>query len=399
MNINRLEKAAAFGAMMGKRAAGDSLGVTAGQTSLFSGDKPPLPTQPAPPPSRFKYSPAAIPPPTVGPPAPYPSMPFRGGPYNPAGALPGASTHMRLPGGYGPKATNLAMSNNYGNIFNAGYSRHDFHKTLTDQLGKLNKFDDWDKRMGTIADDMSNKAPIRHVEWPGSGYGLPKPDSFDQNITMDPGAKAGHIPSMPPQGYPNNVMTSWRQDPSGRPRNVQFTYAPPISNGRENEFGVTNPASFNTGNNARVHEGTHGGYQKLPNINDYINGMSRGTSYTDAAGKPLNRGDLSIQEEEVARKSGKGNLTPEDEKASTELGVVWNEVGQGARAFKDVTGKHLPGAYNFAPGMAMDYREMADLAKKYKAGDLNAPAGQRFMSQVLRNSRPNNPKNPPVAGK
>jgi hypothetical protein len=364
-----IAKAAAFGAMMGKMAAGDSLGVTAGQTSLFSGDKPPPVSQPT---DSFRGSPDVRTSPTNSRSDPYPDMPLRGGPHNPPGYQPNSSTSIMMPspairpgmgsyGGPGRNAAQNALSWNYGFGGSMGYPRKSFHTDLTNQLNSVGKFDDWNKRMGTIADDMSKNAPIRHVEWPGAGYGPPKPDSFDLERTRKSVSHSGELESMPPQGFSHNVTTSWRQPPSGRPTDVPYAYSRPEN---DSEY----PSSFSSTNNTRVHELTHAGYQPYHKMFD----LNPPTRYTDKAGKPLN-GEF---------------LSPNDERTAKELGATWTEVAQGARAFGDVTGNHMKGTYNFAPGMDMDYRELADLAKKYKVGDINTPAGQKFMQQALRNSTP-----------
>jgi hypothetical protein len=139
------------------------------------------------------------------------------------------------------------------------------------------------------------------------------------------------------------------------------------------------PSSFTSHGNLAAHEGAHAGYQSKWPYSELGEKVMPG--YTNAKGKPI---------------AGTKPLDSITEDPSVETAASWNEIAQGSRAFKDVTGKDLPGAYTFAPGMDMDYRELAALAKKYRVGDLNTPTGQKFLQQVLRNSKTNAPTTPPV---
>ena len=135
------------------------------------------------------------------------------------------------------------------------------------------------------------------------------------------------------------------------------------------------PQSYSQGA-ARLHEITHAGYQdSLSGVNTTHYGA---TKNPDGSTKYPDYSRLST--EELDKLQNVRRLLP------VEVGSTFNEIGQSARAFKDVTGKPLKGSYEFAPGVEMDYRELGDLAKKYKPTDLNSPAGQIFLRRILENS-------------
>ena len=365
--MNRLEKAAAFGAMMGKRAAE----VT----------PPAIPAEPDYP---------ALPGRT------YPNMIPKGGPHNPAGALQGANTYAQLPyaskndGSYG----NMRTWNYSDKKVGLGPGRKAFHTDLTNALNKENKFDAWDKRMGVIANELAEKAPIKHVVWPGQGFGPPRIRA-DATMRRGTGFESPHSgtlhlpnsisPSLPgtrPGVLDTNLRPKDKPNALGRlpVREIPYSYSP-YSYGEDRKDRDI-PSSFTSHGNLAVHEGTHAGDQSQWPYFELGKKVMPG--YTNEKGKP------------IAGTKALSDTTPNGDSPAIETAASWNEIAQGSRAFKDVTGKNLPGAYTFAPGMDMDYREMADLAKKYRVGDLNTPTGQKFLQQVLRNSKTNAPTTPPV---
>lgn len=371
--MNRLEKAAAFGAMMGKRA----FLIKSADAAFFPKQTKSPPVSSAEPSAKVQLKGKS-----------YPNMQLRGSAINPAGALPGATDQPRLPSGYqDTDAADNAKRWNYsrgldpiteerfkGAPSTLGQARHSFHTNLTNQLKDANKFDDWDKRMGDISDEQSNQAPMSHVEWPSKGYGPPRktPGSWSSNQIVgysEPHSSILRPPSPIGKTKPGEkpgIMNTDIRPKGGNSYAVPYSYSPAGWGGpRQKKYGY--PDSFVAQNNVRLHELTHAGYQ-----NDF-----KGSAYTDSSGKPL----------ALAGRGAPSRLFPDDLSAVQELGATWNEIGQGSRAFKDVTGKHMEGTHSFAPGMDMDYREMAELAKKYKVGDLHAPAGQKFMQQVLSKSK------------
>lgn len=381
--MNRLQKAAAFGAMMGKRAAEvtpPAIPAVPGYPALSGRVFPDYPALPG----RM-----------------YPNMIPKGGPHNPAGALQGANTYAQLP--YASKNDgsydNMKTWNYSNSDIGLGPARRDFHTNLTNALNKDNKFDAWDKRMGVIADEQSEKAPIKHVVWPGQGFGPPRRrvDVSSVGGTAMPerrgtGIEAPHSSTL---SLPNSISPSLpgtrpgvldtNLRPKDKPnalgnlpvREIPYAYSPYAEDNKEGY-----PSSFASHGNSAVHEGTHAGDQsKWP----YFElGEKVMPGYTNEKGKP------------IAGTKALGNTTLNGDRPAIETAASWNEIAQGSRAFKDVTGKDLPGAYTFAPGMDMDYRELAALAKKYRVGDLNTPTGQKFLQQVLRNSKTNAPTTPPV---
>ena len=378
--MNRLEKAAAFGVMMGKRAA-----------LLKHADAAFFPKQTKSPPESSAEPSAKVQ--LKG--NSYPNMQLRGRAINPAGALRGATDQPRLPSGYqgdglfpATDAVNNAMRWNYsrgldpatekrfkGAPSTLGQARYSFHTNLTNQLKDANKFDDWNKRMGDISDEQSNQAPIPHVEWPSKGYGPPRltPGSWSSNQIVGNSEPHSNFLRPPPPigktkpGEKPGIMNTDIRPKGVNPYAVQYAYSPAGWGGpRQKKDGY--PDSFVAQNNVRLHELGHAAYQ-----DDF-----KDTAYTDSSGKPIGTRTGS---------RASGSLRPIDRSAVQELGATWNEIGQGSRAFKDVTGKHMEGTHSFAPGMDMDYREMAELAKKYKIGDLHAPAGQKFLQQVLSKSK------------
>ena len=380
--MTRLEKAAAFGAMMGKRAAL----LKHADASLFPKPTKSYPESSAEPSAKVQLMGKS-----------YPNMQLRGSAINPAGALSGATDQPRLPSGYQGNehtpATDAAANAkrwNYsrgldpiteerfkGDPSSLGQARHSFHTNLTNQLKDANKFDDWNKRMGDISDEQSNQAPISHVEWPSKGYGPPRKTpgySGPHSSILSPPSPIGKTKP----GEKPGIMNTDIRPKGGNSYAVPYSYSPAGWGGpRQKKYGY--PDSFVAQNNVRLHELTHTGYQ-----NDF-----KGSAYTDSSGKPLALAGsgapsrLSL----LAGSGAPSRLSPNDLSTVLELGATWNEIGQGSRAFKDVTGKHMEGTHSFAPGMDMDYREMAELAKKYKVGDLHAPAGQKFMQQVLSKSK------------
>jgi hypothetical protein len=379
--MNRFHKAAEFGAVMGKRAGllkHSDAAFFPKQTKDYPGStsapKPTKPTYPA----------------LLG--MAYPNMPLRGGPHNPAGALPRAGTLPQLP--YASKDDG-AYSNmetwNYSSPEGMGTPRKTFHTGLTNELNRSNNFDAWNKRMGDIADEKSKKAPLSHVVWPSQGYGPPRPalgnalysNRYDEphSSRLYPPNPVSHSLSNAPAGILNSDVSpkAKTEELYSAERKIPYAYAP-----RSYADSVTAsnyPRSFSSHGNLAVHEGTHAGDQKFPDSKMPFTVADLKGGYTDEKGN---------------RSPNYGDLTGDDRRSAVETAATWNEVAQGSRAFKDVTGKNLPGAYTFAPGMDMDYREMADLAKKYRVGDLNTPTGQKFMQQVLRNSKTNAPTAPPV---
>lgn len=350
--MNRLEKAAAFGAMMAKRAAEAEEDYIS-----FSHDK-------------------------------YPSPPnIHGGKGNRVGTTPSASTTPRIPymNSDNPSApfgrvSELPYSNflstNYSDPVDGGFgkSRLNFHKDLTSQLNKLTNpvspsrsdllsgkdsyWGKWNNRMGQIASDLSAKAPIPHSTWTGEAFlGRPAHASWFKNLSASDGrTQYAYVPksySYPYPFYPGGIQ--------------RMEYNP-------TKYKDSEPRSLDNRNMARVHENTHAGWQdlKLPRIGP--------------------RGDVSPKVDVTGSKglhigsTSSAPLVSLGRMAALESGAVFNEIGQGARAFKDVAGKPLQGAYQFAPGVEMDYRELGDLAKKYKPTDLNSPAGQLWLRNILKNS-------------
>lgn len=278
---------------------------------------------------------------------------YYGGTSNKVGTLPSASTQVRLPFSpyQGPDFADNFMRTNYSHEGNLGKSRLKFHQDLSSQLNyngpkqsptgagvsrsqlinnnaKGDMWGPWNKRMGEIADQVSKEAPIRHIHWTGE--------------TDPQGEKNGpHMSYMPQASQGMNQRASGSSYNYNQNNRMPYMYVPSVEN---NPDFSSFPKSFKNQNLIRAHEATHAGWQ-----DDSMASIS--------------------------------NKFP-----ASEAGAVFNEIGQGARAYKDVTGKPLQGSYKFAPEVEMDYRELGDLAKKYRPTDLNSPAGQLFMKRILENS-------------
>ena len=415
--MKRFEKAAEFGAIMGKMAADFNTKIQSntakiqGNTALGSGPSSPR--------GKLTLPPSA---------GPY------GGPENKVGTLPGASTTHRVPqlgtsqklnirpqyypppkplgntvGGANPSGRPKELSknpngtsqdNNYLSFLNTNYSRmgdpnkpnqlvppglgtsrHQFHTSLSTQLddnGAYNNganpnllnsnYSRWSKRMGEIAKDTSEQAPISH-------YNLNQPsdlNSWPRGTGSDrlSGAPA-HAGAFLPPAYSNPSYESgqWSSGQNMAP-NGQYTYVPKNDTftNKLTEWAVGMPKTLTNPNMIQAHERTHAGWQNQAGGYQFTNNLGkpalpnpRGTSY---AGNPM----LPAM-------------------VAAEAGAVFNEVGQGSRAFKDVTGKNMEGDYNFSPEVSMSNRELGEYAKKYKPTDLNSPAGQLFMRRILETSK------------
>jgi len=392
--MNRLEKAAAFGAMMGKRAANEDHDFKAG-------------------PPKNVY----------------------GGPHNRVGTLPSASTTPRVPdlsvkspdGKWSLKSEepyNAFISTNYsppeGGL---GTSRLKFHKSLTGQLNELNPktsptmpsrasllgqdgaWNKWDARMGQIASDMSDNAPVPHMAWskhPFEALGQ-TPHAADWSYTGSPRVQYSLVPRLHPE--------------QGKPR---------YAGGAQKT--TDEPRSLDNINATRVHENTHAGWQDLE-----MAGRKHYAHTTDYKGLPINnrstindafgdyyakkapgaeygnnfnsysKGPRALRWYNTGNKYNKlldntyadpfspsqlsDSLAAKGRTAAVEAGAVFNELGQSSRAFKDVTGKHMVGDYNFSPEVSMSNRELGELAKKYKPSDLNSPAGQLWLRRILETSK------------
>lgn len=280
---------------------------------------------------------------------------YYGGPSNKVGTLPSASTQIRLPfsENMSPGAIDNFMRTNYSNVDSLGYSRLKFHNDLSSQLNyngpkqsptgagvsrsqlinnnaKGDMWGPWNKRMGEIADQVSKEAPIRHIHWTGEA------DPRGQKT----GPHMSYMPQAAQDTYQKAFGSSSNYSPNQNSR-MPYMYVPSV----ENDTVLSSfPKSFKNQNSIRAHEATHAGWQDDSKASVY-------------------------------------SIMP-----ASEAGAVFNEIGQGARAYKDVTGKPLQGSYKFAPQVQMDYRELGDLAKKYRPTDLNSPAGQLFMKRILENS-------------
>ena len=399
--MNRFEKAAEFGAMMGKRAADFSTKIQ-GNTALGSG--PSSPQQP-----KLTLPPSA---------GPY------GGPANKVGTLPSASTTHRVPrlgtsqklnirpqhypppkpsgntiGGANPSGRPKELSknpngtsqdNNYINFLNTNYSRmsnpnnpnqlvppglgtsrQQFHTSLSTQLddnganpNPLNSnYSRWSKRMGEIAKDTSEQAPISHynLDQPSDLNSWPRGTGYNRLSGMP-----AHAGSRLPSAYSNpSYQSGQNMAPAGQysyvPKNDTFT-------NKLTEWAVGMPRTITNPNMTKAHERTHSGWQN----------QEEDLQFTDNQGKPVPPNPKGT--------SYAGNpMLPH--MVSAESGAVFNEIGQGARAFKDVTGKNMEGDYNFSPEVSMSNRELGEYAKKYKPTDLNSPAGQLFMRRILETSK------------
>ena len=404
--MNRFEKAAEFGAMMGKRAADFNTKIQ-GNTALGSG--PSSPQQP-----KLTLPPSA---------GPY------GGPANKVGTLPGASTTQRVPqlgtsqklkipynssprpplgntiGGANPSGRPKELSknpngtsqdNNYINFLNTNYSRmgnpnnpnqlvppglgtsrQQFHTSLSTQLddngantNPLNSnYSRWSERMREIAKDTSEQAPISH-------YSLSEPSDLNNWPRGEGPSRLSGMPAHAGSRLPS-AYTDPKRDESGQwspGQNMapagQYAYVPKNDTftNKLTEWATGMPRTITNPNMTKAHEFTHSGWQD----------QEGGLQFTDNQGKPMPpnpRGTYYA-----------GNpMLPH--MVSAESGAVFNEIGQGARAFKDVTGKNMEGDYNFSPEVSMSNRELGEYAKKYKPTDLNSPAGQLFLRRILETSK------------
>ena len=354
--MNRLEKAAAFGAMMGKRAA-EVVPPTASTNARESTTK-----------------------------APREDLKFYGGPHNRVGTLPSASTTVSIPNltkftdsKIYPKTVSRAsilkqeepgfpnsnylkpynqfIANNYSNNSGGlGSSRLGFHRDLSHQLyrardeGAGDTWGKWNKRIGELADNTRDQAPIRHLEYTDIGSANRLANSVGDPLfkTLEPHSSSTPLP---------------RRDNKAPTDESPVTYAPSDFKGNP---GWDYPKAAINPNTVRLHEASHTGYQ------------TRGAfATTDSRGLPIKK---------VSENDNDAAMTMARRQVGAEAGATFNEVGQGARAFKDVTGKHMEGDYEFAPGVSMANRELGELAKKYKPSDLNSPAGQLFMRRILEKS-------------
>lgn len=370
--MNKYEKAAEFGARMGKIAADSVAAAPKGNSML-----------------------------------PVSAGPF-GGPSNKVGTLPSASTTPRVPAigsqklyipkrAYTPPSGNTIGGGNpsgmpkvpvqnqgvsvqdsrYANFINtnyskigdpnnpnasvvpgAGTSRQQFHTDLSNQLEGQGAYNAWSKRVGQLADVNSAEAPISH-------YSLKSPADFSN---WGPATRAPEIAASPAHAaakLPGNFVDDKNTAPVG-----QYAYVnqnPSLSN-RLADWAIGMPKTLRDLNLTRLHETTHAGSQDL----------SAGTEFTDSRGLPLPSspvGTAPMNNRQLA------STVP------AEAGAVFNEMAQGARAYNDVTGKHMEGNYNFSPEVSMSNRDMAAMAKKYKPADLNSPAGQLFLRRILETSK------------
>jgi hypothetical protein len=404
--MNRFEKAAEFGAMMGKRAADFNTKIQ-GNTSLGSGPSSPQQNKLTLPPSAGPY----------------------GGPANKVGTLPSASTTQRVPqlgtsqklkihsqynptprppsntiGGANPSGIPKELSknpggtsqdNNYINFLNTNYSRmgnpnnpnqlvppglgtsrQQFHTSLGTQLddngansNPLNSnYSKWSKRMGEIAKDTSEQSPISH-------YILDQPSDLNNWPRGEGSARLSGMPAhagsrLPSAYYPTRDESGkYLSGPNMAPAG-QYSYVPKndTPTNKLMEWATGMPKTITNPNMTRAHENVHSGWQN----------QEGGLQFTDRQGKPVPpnpKGTFYA-----------GNpMLPH--MVSAEAGAVFSEIGQGARAFKDVTGKNMEGDYNFSPEVSMSNRELGEYAKKYKPTDLNSPAGQLFMRRILETSK------------
>ena len=256
------------------------------------------------------------------------------------GTLPSASAVPSVPdlgSDSNDKAYGNFLTNNYVNNNALGNSRMKFHTDLTNQINSSNSYGNWNKRMGELASDTSTRAHIPHIS-------INDPSDLQDD-------RPANIPHAG-RGMPLPFGAAPSPHYSG-----QYSYVPA---GGPSLPGA--PKSFNN-NLMRLHENTHAGHQDLSSLN-----------FTDRRGN-------------VTFPPNMDKATVDPMGVPTEAGAVFNEVGQGARAYKDVTGKPLQGSYQFAPNVEMDYRDLGDLAKKYKPADLNSPAGQIWLRRILENSK------------
>lgn len=386
--MTRLEKAAAFGVMMGKRAGAP--GIPAQRTEAR------LPNQPT----------------VVA-----PQSAIMGGQHNRVGTLPSATTELRVPfiGGadlskkpslsdlsnrrswnVGSKAfENLLKPGNsnpmsplntnaYNNFLHNNYSRPGyyqnplggsrarFHNDLRVSLG--NNLERWDKRMGELASEVSNKAPIPHVQISGKdNFARTVKNPPFSSLSLEPHAAFANLTKPMGIGSLFNPLTYMpSQD------RVQYAY----TTGVDAPFKKTIPTL--TDNLIKTHENTHAGYQNMENVAKFTNnkGVVAGPQSRFSIINRAPNNSSTIVGDQVDELE---TVMPAQTTAQ-ESGAVLNEIGQAARAYRDVTGKRLDGHYRFSPNMGMDYSELGDLAKKYKPTDLNSPSGQRFLRSILEDS-------------
>lgn len=416
--MNRLQKAAAFGRMMGKRAA-EAVLPTASKPQVQ--DRAPR----APDPSYIKdYTDPINSEKDIAQHAKY-----VGGPHNRVGTLPSASTSPRAPVLEGPES--FREVENYSNFLNRNYSengtlgssRLKFHNELSKQLDSSElpysgpkqsptgagvsraslinagrpAWPAWIKRTEELAKETHEKAPIRHINWTGENSlnGMPSlkgvphqgdyrygrapvdynPISNFNNILngnynkfpyAEQASKAVYnLSTKAPEANKQTLIDISNAIHPGK-TSVQYSYTPKSS---EAEYNANFPRSFASHAGSDLHEATHAGWQ------DNNPFHRRSVTATGKTGNPINHPRYSDY-----------RFPSNVSTAVNEAGAVFNEIGQGARAFNDVTGKPLQGSYEFAPGVEMDYRELGDLAKKYKPSDLNSPAGQIWLRRILANS-------------
>lgn len=413
-----IAKAAAFGAMMGKRAA-EVVPPTASKPQVQ--DRAPR----APDPSYIKdYTDPNNSEKDIAQHANY-----VGGPHNRVGTLPSASTSPRAPFLAGPNG--FREVENYSNFLDRNYSengtlgssRLKFHNDLSNQLdsselpysgpkqsptgagvsraslinANRSAWPAWTKRTEELAKETHEKAPIRHINWTGENSpngapmlkGVPHQSDYrygrapvdynpisnfnnilNGNYNKFPYAEQAskavyNLSTKAPEANKQTLIDISNTIHPGK-TSVQYSYSPKFS---ETEYNAKFPRSFASQAGSDLHEATHAGWQdnnpwKRPSVTP-----------TGKTGNPIRSGAI-----------GSYRFPSNVSTAVAEAGAVFNEVGQGARAFKDVTGKPLQGSYEVAPDVEMDYRELGDLAKKYKPSDLNSPAGQIWLRRALANS-------------
>lgn len=404
--MTRLEKAAAFGAMMGKRAGAPGI---PGNSTIFN--------------APVQHTEANLPnQPTVV----APQSAIMGGRHNRVGTLPSATTEPRVPliGGADlskkpslshfsngswnsgseaferllkPRNSNPMISlntNAYNNFLHNNYSRSGYYRNpmgvsrgrfhndlrvsldhLDDTFGSDGKnLERWDKRMGELASEVSNKAPIPHVQISGE-------DNFARTVKNPPFSRSSLEPHAAfanltkPMGI-GSLFNPLTYMPSQD--RVQYAY----TTGVDAPFKKTIPTF--TDNLIKTHENTHAGYQNMENVTKFTNnkGVVAGpqSRFSIINRAPNNSSTI------VGDQVDELNTVMPAQKTTHEAGAVFNEIGQAARAYRDVTGKRLEGHYRFSPNTGMDYSELGDLAKKYKPTDLNSPSGQIFLRNILKDS-------------